>query len=189
MADESEDKPWSETGPFEKIWIVAWSIVGGVLLLTIVALLIGVVVNETRWTFTRVNPERVCKGREHGHCLIATRGRVTSVDYQGFTVSIDRAPYRRYVTSLSGQQPKIGTQVILEDWHDRLVSVVDPVRGRRTTNQWPNPRKDALEALAALGALLLFPMLFVVSWILERIDKRKKRSIAGSVTDRRAHAS
>jgi hypothetical protein len=105
-------------------------------------------------------------------------------------VSLDRAPYLRYVTSLSGQPPEIGTQVVLEDWHVRLVSVVDPVRGRRSTNQWPNPWKDALEALAALGALLFFPMLFVVFWILDRVDKGKGRSktIVGSVTDRRVHA-
>jgi hypothetical protein len=180
MADDEEedddDTPWSEKHWFEKIWIVVWAIAGGLFGLVIVAAVIMAAVNETRWTFTRVNPEHACTVGQSGDCLTRTRGVVTSGDDYGFTVAIDRAPYRREVTSLDNPGPPVGSRVVMEDWHGRLVSVVDSARGRRHTNQWPHPVKDALEALAAWAALLFIPVLFFVCWCLDWREKHRARA-------------
>jgi hypothetical protein len=173
MADEAEDKPWSEKDWMEKTVAVVGTVVGGVFALVIAALLIAAAVNETRWTFTRVHTERVCKTGHGGDCLTRTPGLVKSVDGADFTVAIDRAPYRRTVYSFGDPVPSVGTRVVMEDWHGRLVSIVDPVRGRRHTNQWPSPRKDALEALGAWAALLFLPVLGIFGWLFERRGRRR----------------
>lgn len=190
MADDDDDKPWAEKHWLEQIWIVFWSIVGGVIALSIVALLIAAAVNETRWTFTTVNVERVCIPGRHGDCLSRTPGVVSSIDEDGFTVAIDRPPFHRYITSLTDPSPPVGTRVITEDWHHRLVSVVDSAHGRRHTNQWPKPRNDALEALAASAALLFIPSFLVVNWVVNWRKERRARAAGGSLlTERGAQPS
>lgn len=172
MADD-DDTPWAEKHWLEKVWIVFGNIVRGVIALGLVAVLLAAAVNETRWTFTRVSTERVCSGARHVNCLTRTPGIVQSSDETGFTIAIDRAPYRRTITSLHGPAPPVGTRLITEDWHGRLVSVVDPARGRVHTDQWPKPWKDALEALAAWAALLFIPVLVAVIRILDWNGRRK----------------
>jgi hypothetical protein len=176
MADDDAEKPWAERDWLEKSVDVVGGVIGGLFALAIVGLLIAAAVNETRWTFTRVQTEHVCKAGHHGDCLTRTPGVVKSVADTDFTVAIDRAPYSRHITSLTGPAPAVGTRVVTEDWHGRLVSIVDPVRGRRHTNQWPSPRRDALEALAAWAVLLLLPVLGLVFWVLERRGGRRSRA-------------
>jgi hypothetical protein len=187
MAVEDDDKPWSEMHWVEQGWVVLWGVVGGVLVLALVALLVAVAVNETRWTFTTVHTERVCSAGHHGDCITRTRGLVKSIDEAGFTVAIDRAPYRRTVTSLIDPAPAVGTRVSMEDWHGRLVSIVTPARGRLHTNQWPSPRKDASEALAAWAALLFIPVLYLGAWLVEWRGRRRSRA-AGALPSPEQHA-
>jgi hypothetical protein len=180
MADDHADKPWAERDWMEKSIAVVGSTIGGVFALAMTALLVAAAVNETRWTFTRVQTERICRAGHHGDCLTRTPGVVKSIADTDFSVAIDRAPYSRHITSLSGPPPAIGTRVVTEDWHGRLVSIVDPVRGRRHTNQWPSPWRDAFEALAAWAVLLALPVLGLVFWVLERRRAAESRAAGGS---------
>ena len=149
MADDDAGTPWAELHWGEQLWRIVWGFVGGVFCLAFLAVILAAAINETRWTFTRVDTERVCRPGERGDCLLRTPGTVSSIDADGFIVAIDRPPYRRDVTSLAGPAPPVGTRVVTEDWRGRLVSILAPARGRRHTNQWPNPSNDALEAVAA----------------------------------------
>jgi hypothetical protein len=178
MADD--EKPWSELHWLEKAWRVFGVAIGGVLVLGYAALLISVVVDETRWSFTKVTPGHICAHGQRSNCLIRTAGRVKTVDDLGsFTVTVDRAPYLRDAKLAHGPPPAVGSAVMLEDWNGRLVSVVDPTRVRRHTGQWPNPRKDMLAAICALALVLVFPALIVFNWLSERVKCRRAAAVTG----------
>jgi hypothetical protein len=177
MADEK--RSWAAKGIAERIDDVIGYIVGGVFALSFVAVLISIVVNETRWTFTTVTPNRVCANGQHSNCLQRMPGRVKLVDGSWFNATVDRAPYLRDATLSHGPAPAVGSAVVFEDWNRRLVSVFDPASGRRHTRQWPNPRKDIIEAAVALAFLLLVPVFFLVIWLLE---VRRRRSGAVILT-------
>ena len=186
MADDG--KPGAKKSTGDQASDIVGLIVGGVVLLAIVALLISVVVNETRWTFTTVTPSRVCTNEQRSNCLFRMPGRVKFVDGSWFSVTVDQAPYARDATLSHGPAPVVGSVVVLEDWNGRLVSVFDPARGRRHTGQWPNPSKDLLEAAAALAALLAVPALFFFNWLAKAI--RRRRSNGGIVvTEQRVRMS
>jgi hypothetical protein len=175
-----DEKPWAELHWLERGWCVFWGTILGVMVLAFAALLISVVVDETRWSFTKVTPGHICAHGQRSNCLIRTAGRVKTVDVLGsFTVTVDRAPYLRDAKLSHGPPPAVGSAVMLEDWNGRLVSVVDPARVRRHTGQWPNPRKDMLEAIGALALVLVFPALIVFNWLSERVKCRRAAAVTG----------
>ena len=90
MADDQT--PWAEKGTGDKISDVVGYIIGGVMLLGFAALLISIVVDETRWTYTKVTPGRVCTSGQRSNCLVRTTGRVKLVDGSWFNATVDRAP-------------------------------------------------------------------------------------------------
>jgi hypothetical protein len=185
MADELEaDKPWAEMHWAERLWTVCSATMGVVFVGALAVVLLVAAVNETRWTFTHVRIERICKAGQHGDCLLRTPGLVKSVDDLGFTIAIDRPPYTRHITALSDPSPRVGARVVTEDWHGRLVSVVDPEEGRRHTDQWPSPAKDAAEALLAWGVLLFIPTLVGVSSLGKWRKRRRLRSAGVSPVPR-----
>jgi hypothetical protein len=161
---------------WERVWAVVGGTITAVAMLAFGYLILSAAINETRWTFTRVDTEHVCRAGQRGDCLLRTPGLVKSIDELGFTLEIDRAPYRRHVTSLDGLQPAVGTRVVTEDWHGRLVSVFDPSMGRRHTNQWPSWTKDGFEALAAWAAVLFIPVVVAISWLGDWRKRRRSRS-------------
>jgi hypothetical protein len=185
MADDA--KPSAEKSIGEQASDILGSIVGGVILLAIVAVLISVAVDETRWTFTTVTPSRVCANEQRSNCLFRTPGRVKLVDGSWFSVTVDQAPYVRDATLSHGPAPAVGSVVVLEDWNGRLVSVFDPARGRRRTGQWPNPSKDLLEAAAALVAPLAVAALFFFN--LAKAIRRQRSNDGIAVTERHAQMS
>lgn len=185
MADV--EKPWAEKSTGEQISDVVGYAIGGLMLLVAVALLIVIVVNESRWAFTTVSPTHMCAHGRRNNCLIRTPARVKLVDGRWFNATTDRAPYHRDATLSHGAAPAVGSVVVMEDWNGRLVSVFDPGRGRRHTKQWPNMRRDLVEAATALTALLAAPMVFLTVRLRQAIKRR--RSSVGPVTGERAQTS
>jgi hypothetical protein len=165
--------------------------VGGALLLGVVAFLIAgylflamQAVVESRWAFTEVRAERICATGHHHDCLVRTPGLATNVIGFKFDVSLDVAPYAIYVKSLGGPPPSAGSQVVVEEWNGRLVSVVDAEHGRRHAEEWPRRWHDLSEAGAALVVVIGVPALIAWGWIVGRRELR-----AGAVTEQPAQTS
>lgn len=186
MADG--EKPWADKSRGERASdIVGWLIMGAVLLGFAVTFM-TIAVDEARWTFVKVAPNRVCAHGQRGNCLIRESGRVKEADGSWFTVTIDRSPYIRDATLSHEPAPDVGSVVVLEDWNGRLVSVLDHTRGRLHTVQWPNPAKDLLEAGVALTAVLVVPAVFFFAWLV-KVIKRRRSGARIAVTAERARTS
>ena len=127
-------------------------------------------IEETRWAFTEVVPDRVCADGESGSCVARTAALVVAADESRFTVSYDDARRARSVHVVDGPAPPVGTHVVLEEWKDRLVSVLPASGSRRHAQNWPNRRRDLAEGLSAIGGILLTASTLI--WMIVRLAVR-----------------
>jgi hypothetical protein len=179
-AKEAEGKPWAEQSPLAKAGtVVGFVIVGSIWLffaLVLLALYLVLVVQgvvESRWAFTNVNPERVCAPSQRHDCLIRMPGRVSSEDGLTFTVGVDRRPYSYSLDTVPGTPPSAGSRVVVETWNGRLVSIVEPQRGRRRAEEWPRKWHDLSEGVAALVVVFGVPGIIIWTWVVGRRDKKR----------------
>ena len=81
MADD--EKAWADKSRGERASdIVGWLIMGAMLLVFTV-ILMTIAVDEARWTFVKVAPNRVCADGQRSNCLIRESGRVKEADGRG----------------------------------------------------------------------------------------------------------
>jgi hypothetical protein len=155
-----ELEPADSTAPAKRD---GWSLgigCAGHLVAAIVAVLLAIaflvpLVEESRWAFTTVVPERICADGQTGSCLERFPARVVAANDTKFWVVYDDARRGRSIELEDGVVPRVGSRVILEQWKSRLVSVVDGHGRRRHTGQWPQRGHDFFEAIAALVGVLL----------------------------------
>lgn len=132
----------------------------GHLVAGIVAVLLAIaflvpLIEESRWAFTTVVPERICADGQTGSCLDRFPARVVAANDTKFWVVYDDARRGRSIELEDGVVLRVGSRIILEQWKSRLVSVVDGHERRWHTGQWPHRGHDFFEAVAALIGVLL----------------------------------
>jgi len=175
MAEEDEDKPWAEQNLGEKSVTVLGYLIGGTLTAALIAGYLALAMQavvESRWAFTNVSPERVCAPDERHDCMVRLPGTVSSRDGATFSVTVERRPYSCSLGTLRSAPPAPGSQVVVETWNSRLVSIVDPQRGRRRAEEWPRKWHDLSEAAAALVVVLGVPGLVALVWVMGRREEK-----------------
>jgi hypothetical protein len=154
---------------------------GVVLALTALGFLVAAI-EETRWAFTTVVPARLCGDGQGGPCVTRTPALVVAANGSRFTASYDEARRARGVHVVDGPAPAVGSHVVLEEWKDRLVSVLGPSGQRRHAEEWPDLRHDLGEGLGAILGLLLSGGALI--WMIALLTApRPRRAPAAAVSE------